>query len=65
LTLAATSRRATIDGTGATSDNGSAVIYIHNTPCRMKFEAVGDTLHPYIGSGCTGMFKTGRPGDRG
>jgi hypothetical protein len=59
LTLAATGCSATIDGTSATSDNGSVVIHIHNTPSKLKLEAAGSTLHIYVGSGCTGLFKNG------
>ena len=59
LTLAATGCSATIDGTGATGDNGSAVIHIHNSPSKLKLEAAGGSLHVYVGSGCTGLFKNG------
>jgi hypothetical protein len=59
LTLAATGCRASIDGTSAASDNGSVVIHIHNSPSKLKFEAAGGTLHVYVGSGCTGVFKNG------
>ena len=59
LTLAATGCSATIDGTSATSDNGSVVIHIHNSPSKLKFEAAGGTLHVYVSSGCTGVFKNG------
>jgi hypothetical protein len=59
LTLAATGCSATIDGTSATSDNGSVVIHIHNTPSKLKLEAAGGTLHVYVGSGCTGLFRNG------
>jgi hypothetical protein len=59
LTLAAAGCRATIDGTSATSDNGSVVIHIHNSPSKLKFEAAGGTLHVYVSSGCTGVFKNG------
>ena len=59
LTLAATGCSATIDGTSATSDDGSVVIHIHNNPSKLKLEAVGGTLHIYVGSGCTGRFKNG------
>ena len=61
LTLAATGCRATIDGTGAASDNGSVIIHIHNSPSKLKFETAGGTLHVYVSSGCTGMFKNGNP----
>jgi hypothetical protein len=57
ITLAATGCSATIDGTSATSDNGSVVIHIHNSPSKLKFEAAGATLHVYVASGCTGLFK--------
>ena len=59
LTLAATGCSATIDGTSATSDNGSVVIHIHNNPSKLKLEAADGTLHVYVGSGCTGVFKNG------
>lgn len=59
LTLAATGCSATIDGTSATSDNGSVVIHIHNTPSKLKLEAAGGTLHVYVGSGCTRLFRNG------
>ena len=59
LSLAATGCSATIDGTSATSDNGSVVIHIHNTPSKLKLEAAGGTLHVYVGSGCTGVFRNG------
>jgi hypothetical protein len=59
FTLAATGCSATIDGTGATSDNGSVVIHIHNSPSKLKFEAAGATLHVYVSSGCTGVFANG------
>src|SRR5690242_11762385 len=59
LTLAATGCSATIDGTSATSDNGSVVIHIHNNPSKLKLEAAGGTLHVYVGSGCTGVVKNG------
>lgn len=59
LTLAATGCSATVDGTGATSDNGSVVIHIHNRPSKLKLEAAGGTLHVYVGSGCTGVFRNG------
>lgn len=59
LALAATGCKATIDGTGATSDNGSVVIHIHNSPSKLKLEAAGGTLHVYVASGCTGLFKNG------
>lgn len=59
LTLAATGCSATIDGTSATSGNGSVVIHIHNSPSKLKFEAAGGTLHVYVRSGCTGMFHNG------
>ena len=58
LTLAATGCSATIDGTSATSDNGSVVIHIHNNPSKLKLEAADGTLHVYVGSGCT-MFRNG------
>jgi hypothetical protein len=61
LTLAATGCSATIDGTGATSDDGSVVIHIHNSPSKLKFEAAGGTLHVYVASGCTGVFTNGDP----
>jgi hypothetical protein len=61
VTLAATGCHATIDGTSATSDNGSVVIHIHNTPSKLKFEAAGGTLHLYVSSGCTRIFKNGDP----
>ena len=59
LTLTATGCSATIDGTGATSDNGSVVIHIHNKPSKLKLEAADGTLHVYVGSGCTGVFRNG------
>ena len=59
LTLAATGCHATIDGTGATSDNGSVVIHIHNTPSKLKLEAVGGTLHVYVSGSCAGPFRNG------
>lgn len=59
FTLAATGCSATIDGTSATSDNGSVVIHIHNSPSKLKFEAAGATLHVYVASGCTGVFDNG------
>ncbi len=58
-TLAATGCSATLDGTGATGDNGSAVIHIHNSPSKLKLEAAGGSLHVFVGSGCTGLFKNG------
>jgi hypothetical protein len=57
--LAATGCSATIDGTSATSDNGSVVIHIHNKPSKLKLEAAGGALHVYVGSGCTGVFRNG------
>jgi hypothetical protein len=59
LTLAATGCSATIDGTGATSGNGSVVIHIHNNPSKLKLEAADGALHVYIDSGCTGVFRNG------
>jgi hypothetical protein len=59
LTLAATGCSASIDGTGAASDNGTVVIHIHNSPSKLKLEALGSNLHIYVGSGCTGQFKNG------
>ena len=59
LTLAATGCHATIDGTGATSDNGSVVIHIHNTPSKLKLEAAGGTLHVYVSGSCAGPFRNG------
>ena len=59
LSLAATGCSATIDGTSATGDNGSVVIHIHNKPSKLKLEAAGGTLHVYVGSGCTGLFRNG------
>jgi hypothetical protein len=59
LALAATGCSATIDGTSATGDNGSVVIHIHNRPSKLKLEAAGGTLHIYVGSGCTGVFRNG------
>jgi hypothetical protein len=59
LTLSATGCSATVDGTGATSDDGSVVIHIHNAPSKLKFEAAGGTLHVYVASGCTGVFTNG------
>src|SRR5262249_10966414 len=59
LTLAATGCSATVDRTGATNDNGSVVIHIHNQPSKLKLEAADGTLHVYVGSGCTGLFRSG------
>ena len=59
LTLAATGCSATIDGTSATSDNGSVVIHIHNTPSKLKLEAAGGTLHVYVSGSCAGPFRNG------
>jgi hypothetical protein len=59
LTLAAKGCSATIDGTSANSDDGSVVIHLHNSPSKLKFEAAGATLHVYVSSGCTGVFKNG------
>jgi hypothetical protein len=61
LALAATGCSATIDGSGATSDDGSVVVHLHNSPSKLKFEAAGGTLHVYVSSGCTGVFKNGNP----
>jgi hypothetical protein len=60
FTLAATGCSATIGGaTSATS--GTVVTHIHNSPSKLKFEAAGGTLHVYVSSGCTGVFKNGNP----
>jgi len=59
LTLAATGCNATIDGTSATSDNGSVVIHIHNNPSKLKLEAADGTLHAYVSGSCTGPFRNG------
>jgi len=59
ITLAATGCSATIDGTSATSDNGSVVTHIHNSPSKLKFESADATLHVYVASGCTGVFTNG------
>ena len=59
LTLSATGCNVAIDGTGAASDNGSVVIHIHNSPSKLKLESAGGTLHAYVSSGCTGLFRNG------
>jgi hypothetical protein len=59
LTLAASGCSATIDGTSATSDNGSVVIHIHNNPSKLKLEAADGTLHAYVSGSCTGPFRNG------
>lgn len=59
LSLAATGCSVTIDGTSAAGDNGSVAIHIHNSPSKLKLESAGGSLHAYVGSGCTGEFKTG------
>jgi hypothetical protein len=58
IALAATGCSATIAGT-TSATGGSVVVHIHNSPSKLKFESAGGTLHVYVTSGCTGVFKNG------
>jgi len=52
---------ATIDGSGATANDGSSLFHFHNSLSKLKIEALQSNLHAYGVTGCTGVINNGDP----
>jgi hypothetical protein len=52
---------ATIDGSGATANDGSSLIHFHNSLSKLKIEARQSNLHAYGVTGCTSVINNGDP----
>jgi hypothetical protein len=57
--LSGPSCSATVDGTGATADNGKVKVTYTNSTHKLKVLAGGGNLHVYNVSGCAGLINSG------
>ncbi len=57
--LSGPSCSATVDGTGATADNGTVDVTYTNSTAALKVLTTGGNLHIYGVSGCAGLIKSG------
>jgi hypothetical protein len=51
----------TVDGTGATKDNGTIAVTYVNSTHKLKYLATGGNLHIYRVIGCAGLITNGDP----
>ncbi len=51
----------TVDGTGATKDNGTITVTYVNSTHKLKFLTTGGNLHIYRVIGCAGLIANGDP----
>ena len=58
-TLSGKNCKATVDGTGATANDGTEQIHYHNSLAKLKILTQGSNLHFYNVTGCTGLISSG------
>lgn len=58
-TLSGTSCHATVDGSSATANDGTATIHYHNSLAKLKIRTQGSTLHFYGVTGCKALIHSG------
>ena len=61
VTIAGTSCNATVDGSGATSNDGSSLFHYHNSLVKLKIEPLQSNLHAYGVTGCTSVLNNSDP----
>jgi len=61
VTITGISCNATVDGSGATANDGSSLFHYHNSLAKLKIEPLQSNLHAYNVTGCTSAINNGDP----